>query len=128
MLKSIRTILFVAVVVLAGVLRTNAQQSSGAPVDCAKLIGLTFEGNTSITSATPITSGTLVISPTVTATNLPPFCRVQRVSMPSSDSSISFEVWLPQPDRWNTRFLSTGEGGYAGTLAYTRNGLDGSHG
>ena len=126
MLKGIRTILFVAVVVLAGALQTNAQQPSGAPVDCAKLIGLTFEGNTSITSATPITSGRLVISPTVTATDLPPFCRVQGVSKPSSDSSILFEVWLPQAARWNTRFLSTGEGGYAGNLSYARNGLDGS--
>src|SRR5262249_17016731 len=93
---------------------------------CAKLVGLTFEGNTSITAATPVASGTLVVSPTVTAVNLPPFCRVQGVSKPSSDSNILFEVWLPQPDRWNTRFLSSGEGGYAGNLGYTRNGLDGS--
>src|SRR5688500_18108526 len=98
--------LFVAVILLAGALDTYAQQPARAPVDCANLTGLTFEGNTSITSATPVTSGTHVISPTVTVTNLPPFCRVQGLSKPSSESSIFFEVWLPQPASWNTRFLS----------------------
>jgi feruloyl esterase len=124
--------LLVAVLLIAGVLQTNAQQAGRAPqaartgVACADLTGLTFEGNTSITSATLVTDGTLVISPTVTATNLPPFCRVQGLSKPSNDSSIFFEVWLPQQDRWNTRFLSAGEGGFAGNPAYARNGLDGS--
>jgi hypothetical protein len=122
--------LVVAVLLTAGVLHTNAQQrvpqAGTAPLACANLTGLTFEGNTSITSATLVTDGSLVISPTVTATNLPPFCRVQGVSKPSSDSNIFFEVWLPQADRWNNRFLSAGEGGFAGNPAYARNGLDGS--
>jgi hypothetical protein len=46
------------------------------------------------------------------------------VSRPSSDSNIYFEVWLPA-NTWNGKFLSTGEGGYAGALNYTRLGLDG---
>src|SRR6516225_4875155 len=125
MLKSLWTFGVAGLVAFAAALHTHAQQQPGAPTDCPKLAGLTFEGNTSITSATPITSGTLVISSTVTVTNLPPFCRVQGLSKPSSDSSIFFEVWLPQPDQWNSRFLSTGEGGYAGSPNYTRNGLDG---
>ncbi len=87
---------------------------------------VTFDGAASITSATLVTSGTLVVSPTVTLTNLPPFCRVEGVSKPSPDSNIVFEVWLPQPANWNTRFLSSGEGGFAGSLNYTRNGSDGS--
>src|SRR5579872_3019361 len=125
-------VLLVAGLLTAGVLDTHAQQSgrapqvNQAPIACSSLTGLTFEGNTSITSATLVMDGTLMISPTVTATNLPPFCRVQGVSKPSSDSSIFFEVWLPQPDRWNSRFLSAGEGGFAGNPAYARNGLDGS--
>jgi feruloyl esterase len=126
MLMNTSKVLLVAVLLTLGMLHTNAQQSARTPMACADLTGLTFEGNTSITSATPVTDGTLVISPTVTATNLPPFCRVQGLSKPSSDSSIFFEVWLPQQDRWNTRFLSAGEGGFAGNPAYARNGLDGS--
>jgi feruloyl esterase len=61
----------------------------------------------------------------MTLTNLPAFCRVQGVSKPSADSNIVFEVWLPEPANWNGKFLSSGEGGFAGTLNYTRNGLDG---
>jgi Tannase and feruloyl esterase len=126
MLKQIWTILLVGGAALAGSIPAHAQRQSDAPVECEKLVGLTFEGNTSITSAVSITSGTLVISPTVTVEDLPPFCRVQGLSKPTTDSSIFFEVWLPQRDRWNSRFLSTGEGGYAGSPNYSRNGLDGS--
>ena len=105
-------------------------QAQGSPQTprvpgCADLTGRTLDGSASITSATLVTSGTLAVSPTVTLTNLPPFCRVQGVSKPSADSNIVFEVWLPQPAEWNGKFLSSGEGGFAGTLNYTRNGMDG---
>jgi feruloyl esterase len=113
-----------AAVASRGSLRVHAQ-SGGQPIDCARLTGLTFEGNTSVTSATAVTAGSLTVSPKVALTDLPAFCRVQGVSKPSGDSSIFFEVWLPQPDRWNDRFLSAGEGGFAGSPNYTRNGLDG---
>src|SRR5438046_9718649 len=132
MLKHTSWGLVVVLGTVAGVIRIQAQpptQSSRdatrTPVSCADLSGLTFDGAASITSATLITAGTITVSPTVTLTNLPPFCRVQGVSKPSSDSSIAFEVWLPQPASWNSRFLSSGEGGFAGTLNYARNGLDG---
>ena len=51
---------------------------------------------------------------------------MQGVSKPSADSDIRFEVWLPQPAAWNRKFLSTGEGGFAGQLNYQRNGNDGA--
>jgi feruloyl esterase len=51
---------------------------------------------------------------------------VQGVSKPSQESDIRFEVWLPQPAAWNRKFLSTGEGGFAGQLNYQRNGSDGA--
>jgi len=90
--------------------------------DLAKL-GLTFEGNTSIVSATAITGGSVVTS-AGTLEKLPSFCQVVGVSKPTADSNINFEVWLPT-DTWNGRFMSSGEGGYVGTLNYTRKGLDG---
>jgi feruloyl esterase len=120
----------VALVLAAGAIHLSAQGPSprardGAPpTACADLAKLALE-NTMITSATLETSGTLAPASTVSLTNLPAFCRVQGVSKPSSDSHIAFEVWLPQPANWNTKFLSSGEGGFAGTLNYTRNGLDG---
>lgn len=103
----------------------GARQEPRRVADCAGLVTLTSEGNTSITSATLVTSGTAMVSGNTTLTNLPPFCRVQGVSKPSPDSTIVFEVWLPEPQRWNTKFLSSGEGGFAGAPNYTRNGLDG---
>lgn len=115
----------IVVGVFVGAALPEAQQSARPTQECARLVGLTFEGNTSITAAEAVTSGALTISPTVSVSNMPPFCRVQGVSKPSSDSEIFFEVWLPRADRWNERFLSAGEGGFAGTPNYTRNGLDG---
>src|SRR5215471_12854187 len=91
---------------------------------CASLASFTSEGNTTVTSATLVTSGTLVTPAGQTLTNLPPFCRVQTSSRPTTDSNIFAEIWLPQTT-WNGKFLSSGEGGFAGVPNYTRNGLDG---
>ena len=48
---------------------------------------------------------------------LPAFCRVQGILRPSPDSEIHFEVWLPA-ERWNHRYLGTGNGGFAGSIGY----------
>ena len=126
---------FVGAVILACVVGVAGQGPQGperrapAPgqsVECSALTGRTFDNGTSIVESTLVTSGTLRISDTVTIPNLPPFCRVQGVSKPSADSDIRFEVWLPQPAAWNRKFLSTGEGGFAGQLNYQRNGQDGA--
>ena len=98
--------------------------ASGPSMECSALKARTFDNTTSILDATLVPSGTLRVSDTVTVPNLPAFCRVQGVSKPSADSDIRFEVWLPQPAAWNGKFLSTGEGGFAGQLNYQRNGLD----
>ena len=100
--------------------------SAAQATECSALTGRSFDNGTSIVDATFVTSGIIPVSDTVAARNLPPFCRVQGVSKPSSDSDIRFEVWLPQPDAWNRKFLSTGEGGFAGQLHYQRNGNDGA--
>jgi Tannase and feruloyl esterase len=123
---------FVGAVILACVTEVAAQSPERtAPTarqsgECSALTGRTFENGTSIVESTLVTSGTLRISDTVTIPNLPSFCRVQGVSKPSADSDIRFEVWLPQLAGWNRKFLSTGEGGFAGQLNYQRNGLDGA--
>ena len=121
---------FVSAVVLecvVGVAAQGTERRTSAPgqsAECSALTGRTFDNGTSIVGSTLVTSGTVRISDTVTIPNLPPFCRVQGVSKPSTDSDIRFEVWLPQPAGWNRKFLSTGEGGFAGQLNYQRNGLD----
>ena len=109
-----------------GASTARAEDDDSAPqkLACAQLASLSFEGNTRITKAEEVLSGTLVTPGKQTLSNLPAFCRVVGISAPSSDSNIYFEVWLPS-STWNGKFLSSGEGGYAGALNYTRLGLDG---
>lgn len=102
----------------------TAAAPAGRMVECAALAGLAFEGTT-ITAADMVSNGSVAVSPTSTLTGMPAFCRVQAISRPSADSNIGFEVWLPDRSNWNGRFLSTGEGGFAGSPNFTRNGLDG---
>jgi feruloyl esterase len=45
-----------------------------------------------------------------------PFCRVQAVSEPTSDSHIGIEVWLPDASNWNERFLAVGNPGFIGSM------------
>ena len=49
--------------------------------------------------------------------NLPAFCRVTATLVPTSDSDIKVEVWLPVSD-WNGKFEVVGNGGWAGTIPY----------
>ena len=109
---------------LAAKLAAQAAKAAPDQTACAALTKLTFEGNTTISSATIVDGGSLATSPRQTLTSLPVFCRVVGVSRPTNDSTINFEVWLPSAS-WNGKFLSSGEGGFAGTLNYTRTGLDG---
>ncbi len=108
-----------------GPLPPDVRASTARVPECSALAGRHVAGDAVITSATLVSAGTLAVSSTVTLNGLPAFCRVQGVSKPTSDSNINFEVWLPEAARWNGKFLSSGEGGFAGTLNYTRNGLDG---
>jgi feruloyl esterase len=47
---------------------------------------------------------------------LPSFCRVTAVLMPSTDSAIRMELWMPVSG-WNGKFVVPGNGGFAGAIA-----------
>src|ERR1700722_4399204 len=47
------------------------------------------------------------------------FCRVEGYLTPTSGSHIKFEVWLPNPARWNHKFEGTGNGGWSGDFNYS---------
>lgn len=49
--------------------------------------------------------------------DLPTFCRVAMTLMPSSDSDIRVELWLPISG-WNGKFEGVGNGGWAGSISY----------
>ena len=49
---------------------------------------------------------------------LPDFCRVRARLMPSPDSDIVIEIWLPRQG-WNGRFVAVGNGGFQSSFQYT---------
>lgn len=117
-------IVWLTAVPAGGQAAAGSARAAAAKVACADLIKLPFEGNTTITAATSVPAGTFMTPAGQTLTDLPAFCRVGGVAKPTSDSDINFEVWLPS-ESWNRKFVSSGEGGFAGALNYTRRGLDG---
>lgn len=84
--------------------------------DCGSLAALSLP-NTVVTQAEEVQAGTLTVSPALTLTDLPAFCRVAGVIRPTGDSDIRFEVWLPRSD-WNGRYQQVGNGGLAGSVLY----------
>jgi feruloyl esterase len=80
------------------------------PMSCESLAGLQLP-DTAITVAAVVPAGAFHAAITTTA------CRVAGSIRPTSDSDIRFEVWLPV-EGWNGKFLSAGEGGYAGSINY----------
>jgi len=111
-------VLLLALLLAPGLAR--AQQS------CEALSSLKTP-NVTVTSATAIhPPPNLVIplppSPISSASDLTvsiPFCRVVAFSAPTSDSHISFEVWLPVAETWNGKFEAVGNGGFIGQISYT---------
>src|SRR5262249_1844781 len=86
---------------------------------CTDLMSLQLE-HTVITSAQDNTTGVFVVpgtNPSQTLPGLPAFCRITATLIPTSDSAIRIEVWLPETT-WNGRFLGTGGGGFQGTITY----------
>lgn len=86
---------------------------------CTNLQSLQLK-HTIITSAQDNATGVFVVpntNPPQTLAGLPAFCRVTATLIPTSDSAIRIEVWLPETT-WNGRFLGTGGGGFQGTITY----------
>jgi feruloyl esterase len=88
--------------------------AAGTPTSCASLTSFAFP-NTTINSATSMPGGPYVAPDAwhLVFTNLPPYCMVSATISPTSDSSIGVQVWMPT-QRYNGRYLGTGNGGYAG--------------
>lgn len=49
---------------------------------------------------------------------LPSFCRVMATLMPSDDSDIKVEVWLPSAETWNGKLQAVGNGAFTGSIRY----------
>src|SRR5881409_2723482 len=55
--------------------------------------------------------------------DLPAFCRVMATLMPSTDSEIRMELWMPVAASWNGKLRGTGNGGLGGGAAVNPGGL-----
>src|SRR5882672_11839422 len=93
-------------------LATNAMAQG---VACADLSSLHL-ADTTITIAAVVPANTFT-PPGGTVPFDTAACRVAGSIKPTSDSNIQFEVWMPTAD-WHGKFLSAGEGGFAGAINY----------
>jgi hypothetical protein len=104
------------------VLVTTVALAQPADDKCAALAGLTLPG-ANITTAKTVAAGMFAGAPDPYTgadhssfyKTLPAFCRVVAVATPTSDSSITIEVWMP-PAGWNGRLQGLGNGGFAGHI------------
>ncbi|KAJ7270681.1 Tannase/feruloyl esterase [Mycena haematopus] len=111
---------FIAVVaVIAGTPRVHAEFQKA----CAAFASQLTIPNATIAGSSFVAAGTNLTFPTEDPTCAPLFqvvssdlCRVVLSVATSNRSSTAMEVWLPS--NWTGRFLSTGNGGLAGCLAY----------
>jgi feruloyl esterase len=117
--------LLASVLLIAGTVTTSTlhAQATAAARTCESLSTLQLRHATVVTART--------VSPAAQAANAapgtapleaPPHCEVRGISRPSSDSEITFEVWLPLTG-WNGNYRQNGNGGFAGTI--NRAGLAG---
>lgn len=95
---------------------TGSGVAKACDVDSFARLGL--EGAV-VRSATPVPAGAYVPATGAPAlAGLPAFCRIDANAKPSSDSSIDFQVWVPQGSGWNGKMVTTGNGGYSPQLSY----------
>ena len=86
---------------------------------CEKLASLSLP-HAKITAAQLVAAGAYSQEPVFKL--VPAFCRIAIDSMPSADSDIKIEVWLPATG-WNGKFQAQGNGGFAGSIGFDEMGI-----
>jgi feruloyl esterase len=114
--------------ILVPILVNLLSSPASAEATCERLASLSLP-ETTITVAQTVAAGKLTLSSPlpapgprggltyVSVQDLPEFCRVAAVTMPSKDSEIKFEVWMPASN-WNGKFIGLGNGAMAGSISY----------
>jgi feruloyl esterase len=115
-----------AVVSMFAAMPAQAQVTTCESLAGVSLPGYNNTGNTTITVAQTVTSGSVTLSywnpittsnATQTVTGLPPMCRVAGVTKPGPNSSVNWEVWLPAAN-WIGRYQQVGGGGLGGATSF----------
>ncbi len=106
-----------------GLAVSHAQAGYFNSTSCSSLTNVTI-ANTTIRFATSIIAGSNFTgdspetSYNTVQTALPAACRVACEIKTSRNFTARFEVRLPDAEAWNSRFLATGNGGWAGGINY----------
>jgi feruloyl esterase len=105
--------------------------ASGAATGACESLAAAVVPGARVISAAPVAAGDFVLPLAEPETglrartaSLPAFCRVHASAAPAPDSNIGIELWLPL-EGWNGRFLGTGNGGGAGSIAYGMGMIEG---
>jgi feruloyl esterase len=121
MKKRAHGIVFAAL--LAGALcipKAASAQQSCESLTSVKIADVTITSATSISTPpdfeVPSTPGRFGTPPGLKVSV--PFCRVVGFATPTSDSHISFEVWLPIATNWNGKYVGIGNPGFIGSISY----------
>ena len=93
-----------------------AGESQVRAATCESLAQLKLP-HTTVTTAELVPAGTFTPPSGKPIPNLPAFCRVAATLAPTADSDIRIELWMPESG-WNSRFVGTGNGGFAGGFAW----------
>ncbi|MGJ7916185.1 tannase/feruloyl esterase family alpha/beta hydrolase [Massilia sp. LXY-6] len=128
--KAVATAAASAGLALGLAVQPMAHASGPAGAACETLVGAVVPG-ARVISAAVVAAGGFILPMAVPepglrerAASLPAFCRVQANAAPTPDSNIGIELWLPL-EGWNGRFLGTGNGGAAGSIAYGMGMIEG---
>ncbi|OAG14565.1 tannase and feruloyl esterase [Alternaria alternata] len=93
-----------------------------SPVDHDSCTSLRHSADYVVSSSRVNVGGTAEISAVaaqnVTETNAASFCRVVGLMPYGPNNTLNFEVWLPENENYNGRYLSVGNGGLAGVIDY----------
>lgn len=91
----------------------NASKDKGNNLHCESLADIRFDAAV-ISDAEFIEAGEYIAADGVQYT-VPDICKVKLVAVPSNDSRIKIEVWMPAKD-WNGRYYQLGTGGFSGDI------------
>jgi feruloyl esterase len=115
-----RTLISCAVILLGCVPTSgqNPQAVPAAPLSEDRLAALkTLKiDHGAVTLVQRTDSPTLAAADGRVQSNLPPRTIVKLVLNPAKGSNINVEIWLPDAEKWNARFLGLGSGGSAGRI------------
>ena len=102
----------------------HGQGSSVTAAACERLASSLNLKNAKVNSVQAVAAGDFTpppppgaARPPVVEKDVPAFCRVSLTLMPTSDSDIKSEVWLPLAG-WNGKFQEVGNGGWGGSIQY----------